>query len=204
MTARSQIRDCALELFARNGPDAVTIREIAAAAGVSPPLVLHHFGSKQGLRDAVDAHVEGMFDALLDAPEGGLAAAGDGAPMAAGFFDALMSALPPGSAVPDYLRRLLLSGDPAGRRLFARWFQLSRALLEQLDGTGVTRPTADPDARAAFLMVNDLAMMLMHEHVADALGVDPLSPAGMERWAASAIDAYTSGVFTPPSREEPS
>jgi TetR/AcrR family transcriptional regulator, regulator of cefoperazone and chloramphenicol sensitivity len=38
----------AWRLFAVPGPDAVTIWQIATAAGVSPALVVHHFGSKEG------------------------------------------------------------------------------------------------------------------------------------------------------------
>ncbi|MEO7078692.1 MAG: helix-turn-helix domain-containing protein, partial [Rhodococcus sp. (in: high G+C Gram-positive bacteria)] len=34
-TARARIRDEALRLFAERGPDAITMRDIAAAAGVS-------------------------------------------------------------------------------------------------------------------------------------------------------------------------
>src|ERR1700752_1197302 len=64
-TARAVIRDEALRLFAARGPDGVTVRQIAAAAGVSPGLVLHHFGSKEGLRQAADEHVLGLFDQVL-------------------------------------------------------------------------------------------------------------------------------------------
>ncbi len=49
MTAREVVRDEGLRLFVAHGPDAVTVRQIAAAAGVSPALVVHHFGSKEGL-----------------------------------------------------------------------------------------------------------------------------------------------------------
>jgi tetracycline repressor-like protein len=38
----------ASRLFAAHSPDAVTVRPIATAAGVSPALVVHHFGSKEG------------------------------------------------------------------------------------------------------------------------------------------------------------
>ena len=37
------------------------IRAIAADAGVSPGLVVHHFGSKDGLREACDRHVVARF-----------------------------------------------------------------------------------------------------------------------------------------------
>ena len=45
LTAKAVIRNTALRLFAERGPDGVSVREIAAAAGVSPALVIHHYGS---------------------------------------------------------------------------------------------------------------------------------------------------------------
>src|SRR5262249_41433285 len=56
LTARARIRDAALTLFAERGIEGATIRDIAKAAGVSSGLVRHHFGSKEGLRDACDSH----------------------------------------------------------------------------------------------------------------------------------------------------
>ena len=53
-------------LFAERGPDRVTVRDVAAAAKVSPGLVMHHFGTKAGLREAVDEHVAHTFEAMLD------------------------------------------------------------------------------------------------------------------------------------------
>jgi AcrR family transcriptional regulator len=102
-TARTVIRDEALRLFAERGPDAVSVRQIAAAAGVSPGLVSHHFGSKDGLRDAVDAHVLAMFGAML----GELTTADLYDPDAAGSLaEAVVRHLPPDSPVSGYLRRL--------------------------------------------------------------------------------------------------
>ncbi len=63
---KTLLRDTALALFAARGPDAVSVRDVAAAAGVSPGLVVHHFGTKQALRQAVDDHVTAVFQALLD------------------------------------------------------------------------------------------------------------------------------------------
>lgn len=194
LTARAQIRDRALELFAAHGADAVSIRAIAAAAGVSPALVLHHFGSKQGLREAVDAHVARIFEemlALISAEPSQLAEG-----QAAGSFAELMlTHLPADSPVPAFLRRLLLDGDAAGRDLFLRWYRLTVALDEQLTAAGIMRPSDDPPVRAAFLLVNDLAVILLRDHLADVLGVDPLSPDGMSRWATDVVAAYTLGVF---------
>ena len=57
LTAEARIRQAAIELFPVDGIDGTTIRAVAAAASVSPALVLHHFGSKQGLLDACDDYV---------------------------------------------------------------------------------------------------------------------------------------------------
>lgn len=196
LTSRALIRDRALALFAAQGPDAVTIREIAAAAGVSPGLVVHHYGSKQSLRDAVNEHVTHLFDEMFASITADPAPlAGGGARAAASFAELMTAYLPADSPVPAYLRRLLLSGDTAGRELFRRWFSLSAEMTEQLVAAGVLRPAADIGVRTAFLVINDLAVLLLRDHLTDALGIDPLSPNGARRWASDVIAAYTDGVF---------
>jgi AcrR family transcriptional regulator len=54
---RAEVRDAlvraGIELFAERGPGAVSVREVAAAAGVNHALVFRHFGSKEGLVRAV-------------------------------------------------------------------------------------------------------------------------------------------------------
>ena len=193
LTARAVIRDQALQLFAQHGPEAVSLRRIAAAAGVSPGLVGHHFGSRAGLREAVDAHVAGVFDELFAAMAG---ADWHEAAVGASFAEAIVAALPADSPVPAYLRRLLLSGDPAGHALFTRWYALTEQALNQMGTAGILRPAADPAARAAFLLVNDLAVLLLRDQVSSVLGVDPLSAAGTARWAETVIDVYRDGIFT--------
>jgi TetR/AcrR family transcriptional regulator, regulator of cefoperazone and chloramphenicol sensitivity len=198
LTARARIRDQALRLFAHHGPDAVTVRQIATAAGVSPALVLHHYGSKQGLRVAVDEHVTGVFDALFaefsgdqSARLGELLATGSGASLA----ELLLRRLPPDSPIPRYLRRLLLAGDPAGTAMLRRWYQASQAMLRPLTAAGIVQPGRDPQMRTAILMVNDLAMLLVGDQLAAVLGVDPLEPAGMARWAEELLAIYRHGLF---------
>jgi hypothetical protein len=66
---------------------------------------------------------------------------------------------------------------------------------------GVARPSEDPDVRAAFLLVNDLALILLRNQIAGAIGADPLTPAGIERWAREATVVYAEGVFRAPGKE---
>jgi AcrR family transcriptional regulator len=49
---RQQLIGVALELFSRRSPDDVSIDEIAAAAGISRPLVYHYFPGKLSLYEA--------------------------------------------------------------------------------------------------------------------------------------------------------
>lgn len=199
-TTRAVIRDEALHLFAAHGPDRVTLRQVAAAAGVSPGLVIHHFRSKEGLREAVDQYVLGAFEAMLGEMTG------EGAPnlfdasATGSLAEAIVAHLPPDSPGLAYLRRLLLADgtDGAGRRLFRRLFELSKAALAGLSETGLASPGADPDVRAAFLMANDLAVLLLREHLADVLGIDPLTGEGMTRWAREALAIYASGLLADP------
>jgi AcrR family transcriptional regulator len=203
LTAKANIRNAALRLFAERGHDAVTVREIATAAGVSPALVVHHFGSKEGLRAAVDDYAGRAFDALFAMDEQDLAEAvnGDNWVSVAEMF---ARAFPHGSPLPAYLRRLLLVNDPAGAALFGRWFALTRRLLDSMTELGVAQQGEDPAVRAAFLLVNDLSLVLLRNQIAAAIGVDPLTPEGITRWAKEATAVYTKGAFVTAPGEEPS
>lgn len=196
LTAKAVIRNAALELFAEYGHQAVSVRQIAATAKVSPALVLHHFGSKEGLREAVDRYAAAQFDAFLEAPEevGDVLTSGSNASMA----ELIARVLPAGSPLPAYLRRLLLQGDPAGRALFRRWYEVARALVDQLIAAGFARPTDDPEVRAAFMLTADLALLVLREPLTDALGFDPVSPDGLTRWAAEVARIYREGAFVVP------
>jgi AcrR family transcriptional regulator len=203
LTGKANIRNAALRLFAERGHDAVTVREIAAAAGVSAALVVHHFGSKDGLRAAVDVYAAQAFDALFEMDEQDLAASLTGENWGS-VAEMLARAFPHGSPLPAYLRRLLLTNDPAGAALFGRWYALTLRLLDSMTEIGAVRPGEDPAVRAAFLLVNDLALVLLRNHVAAAIGVDPLTPAGVTRWSKEVTTVYTHGVFVAAPHEEES
>ncbi len=67
---KTRILDAAEQLFARNGFSATSLRTVIAAAGVNLASVHYHFGSKEGLIEAVFARRVGPLNerrlALLD------------------------------------------------------------------------------------------------------------------------------------------
>jgi AcrR family transcriptional regulator len=68
--ARRLILDTAQALIAKTGPEGLRLQDIAAAAGISHPLILHHFGSRAGLvraltRQAVDELKDRLVAAMI-------------------------------------------------------------------------------------------------------------------------------------------
>jgi AcrR family transcriptional regulator len=62
---RRTILDAAEALLARGGEDGLSIRQLCARAGVTPPTIYHHFGDKQALVDRVVDECFAEFDAAL-------------------------------------------------------------------------------------------------------------------------------------------
>jgi AcrR family transcriptional regulator len=191
LTAAAIIRETAMRLFAERGAALVSIREIASAAGVSPSLVMHHYGSKQGLKNAVDERattlVEGLFSELATSSHGG----GTATSLAGLFSDRLERE----SVLPTYLRRLLIDGGPPAESLFRTLFDATLSGLDALEAVNLVRPAVDERVRAAFLLVNDLAVVLLRDQIHTVLGADPLTHSGMQQWTAQVLDVYAHGVF---------
>ncbi|MGW3916649.1 TetR/AcrR family transcriptional regulator [Streptomyces sp. NPDC005070] len=58
---RRRIVEAAVELLEKGGPDAMSTRAVAAAAGMQPPAIYRLFGDKEGLLEAVAEHGYGQF-----------------------------------------------------------------------------------------------------------------------------------------------
>jgi TetR/AcrR family transcriptional regulator, regulator of cefoperazone and chloramphenicol sensitivity len=190
LTAAAAIRIAAMELFAERAYADVTVRQIAAAAGVSAALVIHHYGSKDSLRavleERVAAFVEAMLAELARAPDEG------GSASVAQLFADRLEREP---AMAGFIRRLLCDGGPAGVALFQRLYQTTRTGMQALEQAGVVRPARDEAVRSAFLLANDLAMLLLRPHITRVTRIDPLSRDGFVRWSAEVVDVYSGGVF---------
>jgi TetR/AcrR family transcriptional regulator, regulator of cefoperazone and chloramphenicol sensitivity len=164
LTARARIRDAALELFAERGYSGTSIRDVAAAAEVSPGLVQHHFGSKAGLRSACDAHV---VEALKSLAAGKLERQEYDR-------DAISSLLESSLPILRYIARGLTEDWPGMAAIFD---QGARDSEDWLTSTWPERfPPGSQAARthAGILAAMSLGTLVLHGHVARWMGADPL------------------------------
>ncbi|MEC4017209.1 TetR/AcrR family transcriptional regulator [Streptomyces sp. H27-D2] len=70
---RDQLIAVALDLFSHRSPDEVSIDEIAAAAGISRPLVYHYFPGKQSLYEAaLRRAADDLASRFFEPPDGAL------------------------------------------------------------------------------------------------------------------------------------
>jgi hypothetical protein len=102
-------------------------------------------------------------------------------------------------AMAGYIRRLLADGGPPGVAMFGRLYRVTHAGMQALERAGVVRPSHDEAVRDAFLLCNDLALVLFRPQLTEVVGIDPLSRDGLVRWSAEVVDIYTGGVLTPPA-----
>jgi AcrR family transcriptional regulator len=196
-TAREEICEQALRLFAERGTENVSLRQVAAAADVSPSLVVHHFRGKNGLRDAVNEQAMAVFERFM---EDATFTASDGLVDVLDSFLPwrLVSRLPAGSPLPLHLGRLLMSDEPIGQHVFRLWHQVKLAWLDNTRaGNGPTHDIGDDRSlRAAWLTVNDLAVLLLRHQLRSVLGKDPLETSEARRWAEFRAAVYRDGLFS--------
>ncbi len=204
-TARARVRDAALELFAEHGEDRVTMRQVAERAGVSPALVVHHFGSREGLREAVVEHVRGWLDELFERATQPDIEAGFRSGEWAAAAELAMAAFPRNAPEPNYLRRLLMSGDPLGVDLLRRWHHLMMDVFRAYEASGLIVPGPDLETRAAMRLSLGMGLILLHDQWAEVLGYDPLEGEGVARWAEEGSRIFAAILNpdeTPPSSQE--
>lgn len=160
LTGRARLRRCALELFAERGFEATSTRAVAAAAGLSPALVTRHFGSKQGLRAAVDEEVMGRIGEALAQVE---SRSGD---LMASLGDVSAQLFGADPVLRGYLRQVLLEDSEASADLFARLLRGAKGELERLAvADGDTRTGSGTETWAPFQILCLILGPLLLERV---------------------------------------
>jgi AcrR family transcriptional regulator len=178
-TARARIRDAAMRLFADQGGAATTIRAVAEQAGVAPGLVSHHFGSKQGLRDACDDYV---LDYLQQIITQGVEEQQVADPA---YLDSVYRS---GADVLRYVARALVDGSAGAAALFDNLVGLTEEYLVDHSSPGAQ---SDPRTQAAVVVAMRLGVWVLHPHLLRVLGAEALTPQLMARLSAAVLDVMS-------------
>jgi AcrR family transcriptional regulator len=187
MTAAARIRDAAIEQFGQHGFD-VGLRAIAEAAGVSAPLVIHHFGSKEGLRKACDDYIA---EEVRDAKSESLRSADP-----ATWFRQ-MAEIETYAPMMVYLVRSMQSGSELAKTFWQRMIEDAEEYIDEGVRAGTLKPSRDPKARAKFLALSGggglLLYLQMHDNPTDMAAV--LHDYG-EEMVLPALEVYTHGLMS--------
>lgn len=179
---KARIRDAAIARFGAHGIRATTIRSVAEDVGVSPGLVMHHFGSKEGLREACDAKVT---ERLTAAESEALAEPQQANPMAQ---------LSANADVLNYLNASLVEGGPGADRLFGQLCDLTTSIFTS--GQMPIRESADLDATVATAVAYSCGAAILGARLADRLGGESFTdPQVYARYAVAAVELFTHGLL---------
>lgn len=186
-TALARIRDAALAEFAEQGVARATLKSVAAAAGVSAQLVVHHFGSKEGLATACDEYVLGLFR------EHNTSLLGSG-----GTFTPVQSLEAPWlGAAMGYLSTRLTDDSPAVAQLVDEAFRDALTYLDKGVESGLVKPSEYPRERAVVGLLWNLGALVLHRHAKRLIDVDLMAPDTRQRltWSLAATEMLTEGLF---------
>ena len=177
LTARARIRDAAITLFAERGIGPATIRDIALKAGVSSGLLRHHFGSKEGLRDACDefalermAYLRGTLLSRTGASD-------------AAFVGAVN---PESMRLQLYLVRSMMDGSPAAELMFHKMVEVGEEWI-----TDQKIETRDPRIYSAALVAMKMGMFVMRDQLGRVLDLDLDRPANHARLLRASMEIFS-------------
>ena len=186
-TAVARIRDAAIEQWGEHGFN-VGLRSVAEAAGVSAALVIHHFGSKEGLRKACD-------DYIAEEIRTGKAASMETRDPADWF--AQMAAVESYAPLMAYLVRSMQSGSDLAKMLWRKMVDDAEQYLEEGVRSGLLKPSRDPRARARYLGITGggsfFLYLQMHDTPTDLRAV---LRDYTEEMILPALELYTHGLMT--------
>ncbi|BBY02059.1 TetR/AcrR family transcriptional regulator [Mycobacterium seoulense] len=186
LTAAARIRDAAIEQFGEQG-FGVGLRAIAEAAGVSAALVIHHFGSKDGLRKACDDYIaEEIRTSKSEALKSNDPAT----------WFAQMAEIESYAPMMAYLVRSMQTGGDLANMLWRRMIDNAEDYLDEGVRAGTIKPSQDPHARARYLGITGgggfLLYLQMHDTPTDIRAV--LRDYAREM-VLPALEIYTEGLL---------
>lgn len=194
LTTAARIRDAAIEVFGEHGFQ-VGVRAIAKAAGISPGLVNHHFGSKDGLRAVCD---ERVLQLIREAKVKAITADNVSKGMLAAMAD-----IEEYGPLVAYMVRSLQAGGPMAESLLEHIISDAEVYIQAGVDSGAIKPSRDPAARAKYLMLLNVGAtvlyMQMRTQRGEKLDYRKAIRELTEELTAPALEMYTQGLLTDPT-----
>lgn len=161
----------AMRMIADKGYDGITVRDISAAADVSVGLINHHFGSKEGLREAVDRYFIEQFEEVLFETRPAPTSDDEGIAQSVEFTENWINRhIDDWDLTKAYMRRALLEGSDWGAGLFDRFYNVVRTAVDRADADGKVRPDVDRLWLPLLVMYLELGTLLLEPYVERVLG----------------------------------
>jgi AcrR family transcriptional regulator len=177
------ILQAAAELIAEQGVAAATLEKVGARAGYSRGLATQKYGSKQGLIEALIAHLHGRLEALLVASH---VEQMSGLEAVMAFVNIILRELADDEEVRAYF--MLMAGAVADRSPVRQAFAASHDTVSQRLQALLTRGQADGSVLASLDVVASAALVgstllgLSTQHLVDpTMDLGALSDAAAER-----------------------
>lgn len=191
LTARARIRDAAIECFGQQG-FGVSVRAIAEHAGVSAGLVIHHFGSKEKLREACDDHV---IQLIRETKTETLTSHDSQT------FLHQTAEVEEYAGILAYLVRALQTGGRLLQVLYERTLTDAEEYLAKGVEEGVIRPSRDPAKRARWLAGAGLGSILLlitlqEREPGEDIDFRRIMREWSEEMILPALETYTEGLLT--------
>ena len=191
LTARARIRDAAIECFGQQG-FGVSVRAIAEHAGVSAGLVIHHFGSKEKLREACDDHV---IQLIRETKTETLTSHDSQT------FLHQIAEVEEYAGILAYLVRALQTGGKLLQVLYERTLTDAEEYLAKGVEEGVIRPSRDPAKRARWLAGAGLGSILLlitlqEREPGEDIDFRRIMREWSEEMILPALETYTEGLLT--------
>lgn len=188
-----RILQSAIELFGRQGVRATSLKSIAERAEVSAALILHHYGSKEGLRIACD---ERVAEVMRTTKTETVAQGAHLDPLA------ILAAYDESRPVVRYLARTLTDGSPHVNDLVDEMVADAVGYTVDAERLGLVKPSADNHARVVVLMLWSLGTLVLHEHLRRLLDVDLLDGSTPLPYMKAVLEVYTEGVLVEGTYQE--
>jgi len=189
-SAKETIVIAATRVFGENGIEVGSLRQVARASGVSPALVVHHFGGKKGLIEAVDERVLRDFAVAYAAGEDD-----DDVDLLRRRGAQTAEVMRRNPAACAYIGRALVEGTPGAARLFRAMIDGGRGEVDRLAAAGALRSDADhlwTTLQHFFLIWAPLSFM---PALSEVLGSPLLEEANLERWVDANVELLEKGVY---------